>query len=399
MVAPMILWFSVLGLFLYFLLFPLIRRGGSITWYEKIFLPALIPQSIMLLWAISIRVQQYGITEPRYLVMIFGVWLLLFSVAFTLRKKKDIRLLPLTLCGVCLLSTFGPWGMYSVSRASQTYRLEQVLAAHNLYDTQGMTQQRVANMPQESASAVQNSRLRAMEDGQVIPFDDRKEISQTADYLIEHHGQEYFLNHFGKMVRTSDDIDLSKLPDWMESNPPYESEDTSVIEGANIRVYHDAQDFTKALGFEYVSRWEYDPEDKGEYHKNAFLAEVPEPLPVDGFSYLWHTYPWGEGQEQMLPNGTSMKYDGDTRTFSWENEGETETFAVADWVNEHLSDEMLDQGILPPYMEYNGTLAQMRIYVEESDLDIDSPIEKPVEPDSINLYGDIWVLINIPEGE
>ena len=47
-------------------------------------------------------------------------------------KVKNIKLIPVTLCLLCFLTSFGPWGAFSVSQRSQMNRLEKLLTANNI---------------------------------------------------------------------------------------------------------------------------------------------------------------------------------------------------------------------------------------------------------------------------
>lgn len=172
--AYMILGFSALGMVVYACLYPL---RSSVAWMRKMgdmYHMVLIPQIGMLFWALWFRITQYGITENRYYVLVAGLWLLGLSVYFLISKKKDLRVIPVSIFFVALLSTFGPWGALAVSERSQQGRMEALLSKNKI-----------------------------MVDGQVhavsaaeVPFEDKKELGAITSYLIDTHGKDSFAKFF-----------------------------------------------------------------------------------------------------------------------------------------------------------------------------------------------------------
>jgi len=58
--------------------------------------------------------------------------LLLLAIAFSLKPKTDIRVIPLTLFVLVAMATWGPWSAMSVSRWDQTRRLQEFLVNNGL---------------------------------------------------------------------------------------------------------------------------------------------------------------------------------------------------------------------------------------------------------------------------
>ncbi|HEY9428778.1 MAG TPA: DUF4153 domain-containing protein [Gemmatimonadaceae bacterium] len=122
---------SVAGILGFLLVHPLRDDPGEgwIRTYRRWLFMALIPAAIMLLVAFFKRIAPYGLTELRYLGLLLGVWLLAISVLFTVRREHGIRIIPLSLAVVLLLTLYGPLGATHRAVASQAARLEQELAA------------------------------------------------------------------------------------------------------------------------------------------------------------------------------------------------------------------------------------------------------------------------------
>jgi hypothetical protein len=169
MVSWMVTSLAGAGIFTLLLLDPLTRRGDS-SWtrtYTRIFYAVLIPLEALLLAAVWRRVSEYGFTESRYLLLVFGAWCLGVSIYFSLSRSRDIRRVPVTLFLITLLAAFGPWGAYGVSLRSQKSRLEVLL---------------------ERSGALVEGKLRS--EHAEISLKDHTQILSIFDYLLKRHGPE-----------------------------------------------------------------------------------------------------------------------------------------------------------------------------------------------------------------
>jgi hypothetical protein len=126
-ISTMIVGFSALGIFTYALLYPLVSTERWLKNATRIFFIALIPQALVLLFAVNVRISDYGITENRYLLVAYGIWLLGISLYFLSSKVKNITLVPISLFILFIAISFGPWGVFDVSEHNQTKRLENIL--------------------------------------------------------------------------------------------------------------------------------------------------------------------------------------------------------------------------------------------------------------------------------
>src|SRR5262249_46851893 len=95
--------------------------------FARSFWLAVLPAIVMLWLAIWQRVRQYGITEPRYFLVVLSLWLAGLAVYYSITRSRQIRTIPASLGAVALLTFAGPWGAYSVSVGSQVGRLRALL--------------------------------------------------------------------------------------------------------------------------------------------------------------------------------------------------------------------------------------------------------------------------------
>ncbi len=190
-VSWLVLGFAVAGIFALLLIYPL-RKEAANRWinsYSRFFYMALFPLIVLLWIAIWKRIQSYGITEWRYYVLVLGIWLVVMAGYFVFSLRKDIRLIPASLCLLALLSLWGPWSARAVSLAAQMGRLQAILEKNGLFV--GGKVQRAKVQPSAA---------------------DREAISSGLDYVLDRHGyrvfQPWFDNNLDSLMIHDKRIDV-----------------------------------------------------------------------------------------------------------------------------------------------------------------------------------------------
>jgi hypothetical protein len=230
---------AAVGIFSLLLVHPVARDAANrwVAAYARWFYIALLPAIVMLWLAIWQRVEQYGITERRYFLIVLSLWLAGIAVHALITRSRSIRVIPASLCVVALLTLFGPWGAYRVSEASQVRRL--------------------AGLLQRNGLLAEGKARRA--EGQV-PEADRREISAVLRYLVETHGTGAIAPWFGDSLARIDTV----------------AKGTGPSRDAEAR----AQAIAGWLNLGYVSRWE-GPGPNLAFSYTADLEHVA--IPVDGY--------------------------------------------------------------------------------------------------------------------
>jgi hypothetical protein len=82
-----------------------------------------LPQTIMLFYAIYLRIEQYDITMNRYFVVIFGVWLVFVSLYLLISAKKSVGVIPASLALISFFISIGPWSVFNFPLSRQYDRL------------------------------------------------------------------------------------------------------------------------------------------------------------------------------------------------------------------------------------------------------------------------------------
>ncbi|WP_420635171.1 DUF4153 domain-containing protein [Candidatus Palauibacter sp.] len=158
---------AAFGIFSLLLVHP--RRGQEdhawIDTYARVFWIVILPAVAMLLLAIGQRIGQYGITEPRYMLLVLAIWLAGTALFYTVSRSREIKGIPLSLAVIGLVTYVGPWSAFDVAERSQVGRLESLLSAHGV-----LREGRIF------PAAIE------------VPNEDWRQINDVLRYLVEWHG-------------------------------------------------------------------------------------------------------------------------------------------------------------------------------------------------------------------
>ncbi len=250
-VSYLVLGFSVAGILSLLLIHP-IRYDANNKWmlgFSRFFYFAIFPLLILLFFAIERRISDYGITELRYMVLVLALWLFFIATYFLLSKKKNIKIIPMSLCVLAFLTSFGPWGAFSVSLKSQKGHFVKLMEKNKILLNGKLI--KASNQPS---------------------FNDRKQISSITEYLVSNHGyqvlQPYFTQNLDSLLK------LDSLNTEMISN----TKTTKLLDLINIK---------------FITRWQRGEEFPNEvvdfaYSVSTNQNDVMER--IDGFDYLIDNY-------------------------------------------------------------------------------------------------------------
>lgn len=235
-VSHLVLWYSVVGILSLLLLYPLQKRTENrwIVAFGRWFFRGLIPLVLMLFLAIYQRIDEYGITVNRYLVLSMAVGLAVVVLYFVFSRRRDIRAIPIVLSALAFLTAYGPQSAFSVSAWSQRQRLEAYMVKHGILQ----------------AGSVRKTTAE-------IPWEDRREMSSIVSYLCEWHGAGAYAGWFPDSLMAV--WDTTKGSAWQEQ-------------------------VTEAMGFKYYPRWRGSTD--GEYFNFSTDKSKPRALTIADFDYL-----------------------------------------------------------------------------------------------------------------
>lgn len=239
----MITTFGSIGIITKLLAYP-IRNAGTrlLMIFDRYYYYALIVPVLLLVMAISVRITEYGITEPRYGVVLLGVWFL--SVILLTFVKKDnfqIKHVPMILAALAMFASFGPLSAVSVSVNSQLSRFEALLAENKLL---------------HNGQAIKSDKS--------LAFEDLKTLSSIADYLSKgEFRQERIKPLFKSLIAEQSNKTLDK---------------NNEISG---------EKYIELLGLNYVRRWQTEKHvEKFEYSLKSYTGSVL--VDSSGFDYVGH---------------------------------------------------------------------------------------------------------------
>ena len=220
-----------------------VRERSDSRWvdnYGRWFYVALLPSIAMLLMAIWLRVDQYGLTEPRYFLTIVALWLAGIALYYGFTGSRNIRVIPTTLGALALLAFVGPWSAYSVSRLSQLTRLRHLLRGHEM-----LTESRLQPPAGE------------------VGFEARREMSAVLRYLIDTHGARSLGRIAAELRQAAEEAQRVEAPARATDHPS-------------------AHAVMDRMGVAYVERWQETPEGQVSY----FADLSQQAVPLDGYEWL-----------------------------------------------------------------------------------------------------------------
>ena len=125
---------AAVGILGFLLVHPLRSRQDEawIRTFSRWLFVGLIPAAVMFLLALWKRVGPYGLTELRFLGLLLGAWLLGIALLYTVRRETGIRIIPVSLAIILLLTAFGPLGTTAMSVRSQADRIRDIIRSNGI---------------------------------------------------------------------------------------------------------------------------------------------------------------------------------------------------------------------------------------------------------------------------
>ena len=143
-VSIWILAFTIVGILTWLLAYPLLAQAQAkrIVQWVRYYFWALIPLLGLLWWAILYRVLQYGITEPRAIILFIAFWLTLVILYVLISNKKTLIFIPTSLLVAAIVYTFGgPISASQWSYRSQLARWQDMMQHPELYTERTISDQ------------------------------------------------------------------------------------------------------------------------------------------------------------------------------------------------------------------------------------------------------------------
>lgn len=340
-VAILVLCFSIAGIFSFLLIYPL-RHNPEDKWigvFNRWFYFALIPLTVLLYVAIFKRLQQYGITEERYFVLLLAIWLTGIIAYFLLSKKDDIRVIPISLFLLTLLAVFTA---FPVARISQLNRMELVLEKY------GLLQNGKINLGTQKPTHEMEKALSSFLDF----LDDREDMDRLQPYLS---------------------FDLKTLRNDSVDNNSY----------SRVRL---GADVMSELGMTYRYQWNMQPTAEDSLERFSYYGNYLQVFDIEGYDLMRKQYfsleSSGENDDpslsfiknegfSVIQNGKSIAVDLDGFAKNLAKNRPVDTTNETEEIRLDLENDVL----------------LVRLYFEDIRFDINA--SGSVE----NLGGTVWLLV------
>lgn len=232
-IAWLVCWFALVGVATKLTIYPLRESGNRLLrLFDRGFFPALFLPAGLLAIAVGVRVDAYGLTEERYLLILLTVWLFVLALFFSFGGRRLV-VAPLLLGAFLTLASVGPWGAVDTSIRSQIARLEPILAENGYLTKDGLVRP-----------------------GKSVSFETSKRISGIVTYLVANHRRQRFI-------------------DWLDGRES----------GLGLPDDWSTKEFVEALGLPFVGTWQKQPE---------FRVNLTEPLalPISGYDVMMRQRFW-----------------------------------------------------------------------------------------------------------
>ena len=297
--------FSFVAIVSFLFLTPYLKKS---TLTQRLIWLAIFLQTIMLGMALWMRVEEYGITYNRYLLALFGLWLVLMSLYFMLFGKAQQKWLFFFASIFILFSQFGPYSAHTMTKQSQTARLIKLI---------------------ETADP------RSEE----LDMKHKYEISDGLEYIEKHYALDTFENIIPHILKKYKKMKAEKN---MKANP--------------YLHYNFSYFATKELGFKFISKWDWRSfqRNKGiSLEEHYFYAErQPSSIDIKGYDRLIN-YGYNQHmrkEHRLTPDlNLSISFQENKLTLK-ENEKNMTTFDLTDYVKMLIKSKKsltnIDQSIL-----------------------------------------------------
>ncbi len=129
-VGQLSIWFSVVAIAVWLLNYFIPRfSNNKLSYiYKKYAFAALIVPIVLLVVATKVRIDDYGVTENRYILVALTVWLAFITLIYLLRSQIGIKWIPISLIMAILISISpSPINMFQATLKSQAKRLSSLL--------------------------------------------------------------------------------------------------------------------------------------------------------------------------------------------------------------------------------------------------------------------------------
>jgi low temperature requirement protein LtrA len=167
-VSTQVLALALVSTLILFVIRPIRDSNRWLGFFVRWFPPIMLPMLIMMYVSVFIRINEYGVTESRYMVVAIGIWVTIVMLYWTVDRYVRNIWLPLTLMIFLLVTVISPFNVFATSVDSQNNRLEEILNRYQMIVSGKLIRQTATNK-------------------KTMTKKDREEVIAIFDYFQQNH--------------------------------------------------------------------------------------------------------------------------------------------------------------------------------------------------------------------
>lgn len=230
LVSHLVLWYSSISVGIIFLISKTIGEDKISNLFRKLFPKIILPILLMMFISIGQRINQYGVTENRYYVLVLGIWVTGMMLYFAMKRSIKTIVIPVSLSLIVLNSVIGTLSGFSLSKFSQNRRLNNILESNGMLrdneiisnpDISKEGQREINNIVYYFNTYHDLKNIKILKDG--FSTSDMEDVFGFAykSYLPSHvGGEEYFYFHtniYGESIPIGDYDYYLNIAPWDEN--------------------------------------------------------------------------------------------------------------------------------------------------------------------------------------
>lgn len=257
MVSMLILGYAAIGMLALLLVYPISdhKDNGWIKIYSKYFYILLIPLLILLFLSVITRINDYGITNYRYVIIALAVWLAFLTLYFLIYKKATIKAIPISLFAIVILIIYGPISATGISLRSQSTILLHLF---------------------KEEKAIKNGKLVPLRENQV-KSSRAVRMASALDYIL----QNYDLQALQPLLNINLSNKLDSVKKTYNSTEVYGSYYSTIRYATTSLV----QEYLGLSGYEYGPSYTQEQIEKG-ISTNYYLTSKEGISSIKGYDYM-----------------------------------------------------------------------------------------------------------------
>ncbi len=132
MIVNLTLWYGIIVVLTLFFTRSYRNKFAIGRWFHKWMPRILILPAIMMVFALYLRISQYGLTVKRYFVLVLVLWLIGVIIYFVIRLKRSFQYIVIAAVLIMIISLDAPINAFTISFNSQYNRLKSILQRNDM---------------------------------------------------------------------------------------------------------------------------------------------------------------------------------------------------------------------------------------------------------------------------